>query len=356
MMLVWLFLLLVAVSVVTTAIVLCLPYWRSPERAWRNKVMSACRAAQRQVQWEQAQIQRLSTERAAREQALGQEAFERFLATVTVAELDAYPGIGPATVDRLRQAGYGNLARLRNGWIGIPGIGAKRRADVTDAVRQLTRETEKRFRAGTSPESNELEIRLQELRKTYAQLESRGRARAEGAGEVVRQLDGAVALARQISLWKYFWHDSHVVVPAELLQRPLPDLVSRLAAAEQRAIKTLRESHGVAACTIAKTPVASQPPSPGLDSRASLEIDPNVRLTPDLIRRQYHLLSGRLAPDKVESMGPEFVAMARSKQAAVRAAAEALIAPLGAALDLPGEQAAPAELRQNPDLDAVFGA
>src|SRR5262249_27052147 len=54
---------------------------------------------------------------------------------------------------------------------------------------------------------------------------------------------------------------------------------------------------------------APDPPSPPSDPRALLEIDSSVRLSADLIRRQYHLLSARLAPEKVESMGQEFVAM-----------------------------------------------
>jgi hypothetical protein len=79
-------------------------------------------------------------------------------------------------------------------------------------------------------------------------------------------------------------------------------------------------------------------------------------LTADLIRRQYNLLTSRLAPEKLESLGPEFVAMAESKRQAIHAAAETLIQPLGEPLDLPAQPGAPAELRHNPDLDAMFGA
>src|SRR5262249_4337954 len=107
----------------------------------------------------------------------------------------------------------------------------------------------------------------------------------------------------------------------------------------------------------APAPIAAVPQAaPALEARALLEIDASARLTADLIRRQYNLLSARLAPEKLESMGPEFVAMAHSKRQAIRAAAETLIRPAGEPLDLPSRPAEPTDLRHNPDLDAMFGA
>src|SRR5262249_6641751 len=102
--------------------------------------------------------------------------------------------------------------------------------------------------------------------------------------------------------------------------------------------------------------VMPKPAAPPVDPRAVLEIDRSVPLTADLIRRQYNLLSARLAPEKAQAMGAEFVAMAESKRAAIRAAAETLLQPLGEPLEHPEQQTTPAELRHNPDLDAMFGA
>ena len=107
----------------------------------------------------------------------------------------------------------------------------------------------------------------------------------------------------------------------------------------------------------ALTPIAvvAQPSSTFDDSRALLEIDSSAQITCDLIRRQYNLLSSRLAPEKVESIGSDFVALANAKRIAIRSAAEELIRPLGEPLVLPEQEAAPADLRRNPDLDAMFG-
>jgi hypothetical protein len=86
-----------------------------------------------------------------------------------------------------------------------------------------------------------------------------------------------------------------------------------------------------------------------------LEIPAAAPLTAELIRRQWNLLAQRLAPEKFSALGLEGVKIAEAKRAAVRRAAEALLAPLGEALDVPAAAPLPADLRYNPDLDEVFG-
>jgi hypothetical protein len=80
-----------------------------------------------------------------------------------------------------------------------------------------------------------------------------------------------------------------------------------------------------------------------------------VPLTADLIRRQYHLLTARLAPERVQELGPEFTAIADSKRAAIHAAAEELIHAFAEQLELPEYKPGSGELRHNPDLDEMFG-
>jgi uncharacterized tellurite resistance protein B-like protein len=564
---IWLLLALVLIAIVATGIALCMPYWRSPEKRWRDGVLRSYQAAQRQVHYEHTELQRLSNRRRDEIKSLSQEAFERFLASISVNKLEAYPGIGPATIGRLKQAGYKNLARLQNVQIRVDGLGQKRLDDVNVAVRQLTRQAESRFQAGACPDSQQLAARLKEIEVRYAELECRANARAQGGADVVRQLEQSVAIASQVTFWKYFWKDAPLVVPPELLHCALPDLRTAVTTAEQQALQAFRgheatgnspsesksrtvvpvpealpvldpvpvarraasakppraptpipermkaegpapiraadrrssslrsaptptanrspqprpstdpaqelleatiefafaiartdgsisrkekafieeqlqQSYGYDAalynrskawcahyetaaidierclqrikehftpahrskllefaCLIAQasgpvnqrefrllerasrewgvpwippavapaaTPQPTKPApaptaavpqgSPAIEARTLLEIDPSARLTADLIRRQYNLLSSRLAPEKLESMGPEFVAMAHTKRQAIRAAAETLIRPLGAPLDLPSRSTEPAELRHNPDLDSMFGA
>jgi hypothetical protein len=93
-----------------------------------------------------------------------------------------------------------------------------------------------------------------------------------------------------------------------------------------------------------------------VESRAVLEIAPETPLGVDLIRRQYRLLSGRFAPEKFASHGPEFVTMAAEKRTRVERAARHLLAEYNEPLEPPAASPPPADLRHNPDLDDVFGA
>jgi uncharacterized tellurite resistance protein B-like protein len=558
---IWLLLALVPIAIVASGISVCLPYWRSPPKRWRDRILRAYQAAQRQVHYEHAGIERLSNSRRDEIQSLSAKALERFLASISVNQLEAYPGIGPATIGRLKEAGYDNLARLQNARFRVRGLGQKRLAHVNGGVRQLIRQAESRFQAGGCPEAQHLATQLHELEVRYAELDIRAKARAEGAADVVRQLEQSATIARHVTLWKYFWNDAYGVVPSELLHGALPDLRAALASAEQHAAKAFRGREATSnsraeiksrtpvsvtaarvldAIPVARPASAAKPPvtvtpipkgpasfrtagcrssslqsapvpaaqrspepqtardpapelleatiafafavartdgsisrkerafleeqvqhryghdaalynrarawcghyetgaidignclehikvcftaaqraellefacqlaqasgpmnqrevqllerasrewglswkppslvpaatpqptestpapaadvpqnSPALEPRPLLELEPSVPLTADLIRRQYNLLSSRLAPEKLQSMGPEFVAMAQSKRQAIRAAAETLLRPLGEPLELPTRPTEPAELRHNPDLDAMFGA
>lgn len=87
----------------------------------------------------------------------------------------------------------------------------------------------------------------------------------------------------------------------------------------------------------------------------TLEIDPMLTLTADLVRRQYHLLSERYDSDKLKPLGSDFVALAQAKRDRVAAAAAVLLASMGEKLEPPGQPVPPNELRHNPELDALFG-
>jgi hypothetical protein len=90
--------------------------------------------------------------------------------------------------------------------------------------------------------------------------------------------------------------------------------------------------------------------------RGILEIAPTIPLSPELVRRQYHLLHERYNPEKVVSLGPEFVEMTEKKRQDISIAANALIEQLGEKLELHTAEPSPKSLRENPDLDAAFGA
>jgi uncharacterized tellurite resistance protein B-like protein len=105
-----------------------------------------------------------------------------------------------------------------------------------------------------------------------------------------------------------------------------------------------------------ETPATQAAPPVPVDPRTLLEIDSGLTLSAELVRRQYNLLIERFDEDKIKAMGQEFAAMAAKKRAALEDAAKRLLASLGAEPDLAPPAPAAHGLRDNPDLDQIFGA
>ena len=100
-----------------------------------------------------------------------------------------------------------------------------------------------------------------------------------------------------------------------------------------------------------KSPSLARP----ANNLAILEIDPASKLSVELIRRRYLILTERADPAKAAALGPDFAVMAEAKRADLRKAALALIAPYGEPLDPPPAAVKSSDIRHNPDLDDVFG-
>ena len=96
--------------------------------------------------------------------------------------------------------------------------------------------------------------------------------------------------------------------------------------------------------------------SSSVDPRAELGIPPDVEITADLVRRRFRLVVDQIESARLDGLGPEFLRLAAMKREKAEAAALALLKPIGASLAPPAEPPPPADLRHNPDLDAVFGA
>ncbi len=333
-------LLVLLLTLLGAAIVLYLPYARSPEKQWRDRVRQLLAAARRRMAVERQALGQSAARRRAEEATLRERAWVAFLDTISVEQLDEYPGIGPATLAKLRAAGYTTLAVFQHSPLHLPGFGAKRLADIDRAVRDLTAQCRSRFAAGACPEGRELADRLKTLAAQSQDDEARARALLEAVEAFDKSLRPLADLARAVTLWDYWRSPRGSLVPAEILNVPLPDLERALADVPQP--------------SAAPVPVSEAKPASRADLAAVLQIDSADLLTPELVRRQYNLLSERYDPDKLRTLGPEFMELARGKRAAVRAAAQALMGQLGARLE---EPPAPVrhDLRENPDLDAIFG-
>ena len=143
-----------ALTVFISGVVFYVQFRKSPERWWRLQVFRLAATARSRGQEEQL-LQRLRIDREAETSSLKDNAFHSYLAQVPVNELEAYRGIGPATVAKLFDAGYANLTPYTTPGLVSRGLGLKRITDIEQAVSDLLRKgAEPHSRRGPVPRGN----------------------------------------------------------------------------------------------------------------------------------------------------------------------------------------------------------
>src|SRR5262245_62057738 len=211
---------LLAATALVVVGVFYLRYARSPAAQWKRRVRAAVdrqRDRLRSAQRELAVIdRRLGTEH------LRKEYLERYLGGLPVEELIKYPGIGPVTASRLRDAGLTHVPRVERARLGtIAGIGPSREQDIRKALRQVRREAESRFDAGACPEAVAF---LEERKRREAQLGGQ-RAEAEravhDAETAVAELAERARITRQITFFGHLFGRRPPGLSDELLAQPL---------------------------------------------------------------------------------------------------------------------------------------
>ena len=377
-------LLIVGLSALLGWAIVYIRFCRTREKKWSNGVLSLATEARRRVQKEKDRIRDLDASRENEKNGLQGKEFSAYLGSISTSELELFSGIGPATVARLHEAGYANLASLQHSDIHVHGLGEKRLHDIARAVQELTKQAWGRFEAGGCPEAQPLKPKFDALRSKYDNLKFVTQARLKGAEAVVEKLEQLLPIVRQVTFFNYWRKTWSNIVPADILEAPLPDLEGTIHKAEEIAISVHRlnellstgEQSSVFQLaeriiqdsgslsdgtndflgTVAKklgVPLTNKPinnetkPTPArseivLNSRQEdenqlstdkcrglLEIAPTIPLSPDLVRRQYLLLYERYNPEKVVSLGPEFVEMTERKRHDISIAANALIEQFG---------------------------
>jgi uncharacterized tellurite resistance protein B-like protein len=211
----------------------------SPEKRWREKVLGLVDAAGQCVRAETNLVRDLRANHDAEARSMQETAFRSYLSKIQVSELEAYPGIGRATIDKLRGAGFASLARLAAARIQIYGLGEKRLADIDNAVRDLLRKARSNFECKGCHEAQALVEDLEQTSAKYDTLEVRSLARTQAAKEVIGLLRHQADAAQGVTFWCWLRRElEQPLVPPELLNAPLPDLNTAVRAADARAKQT----------------------------------------------------------------------------------------------------------------------
>ena len=154
------FLLLVALAAGATGLVLHWKFAQRPEKQWRDRVVAELGRVRSLRATFAFKSDRIEQDWQKETKALKGQYFGMLLSGIGVNQLENFPGIGPQTVARLRDAGYDGLQRLNGAFLVIPGIGEKRLTDINHAVRVLVGQAQQRFESVDCREAREFGSRL----------------------------------------------------------------------------------------------------------------------------------------------------------------------------------------------------
>jgi uncharacterized tellurite resistance protein B-like protein len=263
------FLLLGAAVLVGVSVLLRRRYGRSPEKRWSDQVLQVLEASQAYVEREDAACQRAAERLEREEKELRENVLLPYLNRISVAELEAYSGIGPVTVARLREGGFATLAALWSAPVTLPGLGEKRLRDVKKAVRHLVRQAQSRFEAGNLPGAREFAAQREALLLRHREQEGRARARLQAALEVARRLEPLAGSALAVTFDAYLQKRIDPKV-YRFLGRKLPDLEQAVRAADEQAQRDFRAQFGSVPSDQAAAPGFPEPtPSPAVTRSAA---------------------------------------------------------------------------------------
>lgn len=225
---------LIAAAGFVAWLILYVRYRRSPAKIWRDRVWRLKRTAEARIVPEQQTLERLDAQREAEAGDLRDDAFARFLRTISVNELERYPGIGPATIAKLKDAGCANIVDLHGGRVRIQGFGQKRLADLHAGVAKLTKDARSRFDACACAEAQECARRVDALFPQYEEPACRARARRDAAQKVLDSVQPLLLHAAKVSFLRHYLRSSTLpLVAEEVRETALPDLDTAVAIAER---------------------------------------------------------------------------------------------------------------------------
>lgn len=326
--------------------------------------------------------------------AIRAEAWRACLRDAPIEVLAEYPGVGPATIDRLRETGTHTLQDASNLLSQLtrhaPPVGPSRAKAVRSAVNKVLHRCRQDFDSGGSRFAQQAVVEVRRLAAAREEIVATKQATAARLNTELQRLQPIVASIGIVTFWDYLRHRratpnqpwAYVPSPGDptaqvaspgvaVAQSPPPPVVvavpvppalyptrveaiatllfgvaradGRLAAAERAAVR-----RGLAKF-FETDPVLVRFIDPALDrlAAASLDIDAALRLAVTLPRRERDLLR-RCA---------EEVASATATRHATKSQ---MVERLNQALTLPSEVevslvADPAELRSNELLDDMFG-
>lgn len=213
---------LVVASALITLGILYLRYSSSSAAQWKRRVQAEIQKHRDELR--SAERAEASIDSKSESQRIRDHFLDRHLRGLAVEELSRFPGIGPVTVSRLRDAQVTNIASCSKHQLSrIPGVGPSRLADLMTAVRQVTREAESRFTAGACKEAIACAAELQQLNAKLAERRRAAKATVRREEEALAVLEKRERIARGITFFGHLFGQEVSGLTDELMDAPLTD-------------------------------------------------------------------------------------------------------------------------------------
>lgn len=214
-------LVLLLVAAIGVVLPLAFFYWRfqqSPARMWKTRLIRLRDElfARRRV------LMTGSAESASELRKLADEFFKKYLAGIPTSALAEFPGIGPGTVEKLRQVGLKSVADLP-GFVfeSIPGIGPAKGAELRSALTALVNQCRSKFDAGACKEGQDYRAAAAARSAERQQREQASLREAQAIDVTLAELDPLLARAAGVTFPSFLLRKP-TDIPAELLAAPLP--------------------------------------------------------------------------------------------------------------------------------------
>ncbi|HVK13961.1 MAG TPA: helix-hairpin-helix domain-containing protein [Gemmataceae bacterium] len=226
--------------------VLYVRFRRSPARVWKGRLVAQRTALDERLRSARRTIAEIDAGPA----GLRQEYLDRHLRGLTVDSLIGYPGIGPATVGRLRDEGITSIdAALKVRLEDVGGIGPSRGTELIKAIKQVRQDAVSRFEAGACPEAVAYAEESARRKAAGQQRRAAAEATARAAETALERLAERTRLAAGINFLGY------------LFRRPVAGLTDAVMA-EPMDLPAPPPELPIAKLDPVPTPVASPPPPP----------------------------------------------------------------------------------------------
>lgn len=206
---------LLAATVLAILGIFYLRFRAAPARVWKGRLVSARTALDEKLR----AARRTLADADAEPPGLRQEYLNQLHRGLPIEKLIGYPGIGPGTVSKLREANFTSIEdAFRFPLVGIAGIGPTRAGDILKALQQIREDTVRRFDAGACPEATAFAQDLARRKAEAARRRAEAEADVRTAEADLQRLSARSLLADDVTFL------SHV------FRRPVPGLTDAVMA------------------------------------------------------------------------------------------------------------------------------